>query len=158
MISLVCSNFFFTSQHIKSTSWIWLGQGERDDSNDIQRSILNYAVPIWTPQLSTTNWNILQTTQNAALRVATGCHRMSPIEHLHNETKVLPVREHNIMIIKQYSLSTFSAEHPCNKFIEPEKPPRNLKKNIYRSYPLELQPLIPNNNFDARSETVSYTM
>ncbi|XP_017302704.1 uncharacterized protein LOC108253369 [Diaphorina citri] len=53
----------------------------------IGRSIINYAAPIWTPQLSNTHWKSLQATQNAALRTATGCHLMTNEDHLHNVTK-----------------------------------------------------------------------
>ncbi|KAI5731922.1 hypothetical protein M8J77_018439 [Diaphorina citri] len=68
----------------------------------IGRSIINYAAPIWTPQLSTTHWKSLQATQNAALRTATGCHLMTNEDHLHNECMVLPIRQHNEMLAQQY--------------------------------------------------------
>ncbi len=42
----------------------------------IGRSVINYAAPVWTPSLSKTNRNGLETTQNAVLRVATGCVKM----------------------------------------------------------------------------------
>ena len=64
-------------------------------------SILNYAAPIWTPTLSNTNWQKLQTKRNAALRTITGCVQMIPIDHLHEETNILPVKEHNAMLSKE---------------------------------------------------------
>lgn len=70
----------------------------------ISRPLINYGAPIWTPQLSDTHWQSLQTSQNAALRTATGCHLMSDVEHLHAETMVLPVKIHNEMLSQQYTL------------------------------------------------------
>ena len=37
---------------------------------------------------------VLQWTQNAALRIATGCVRSTPVAHLHAELKVLPLEDH----------------------------------------------------------------
>lgn len=34
--------------------------------------------------------------------LVTGCHVISDIDHLHSETKILPVQAHNEMLVKQY--------------------------------------------------------
>ena len=47
------------------------------------RSTLNYAAPIWAPNASSSSFLRLQKVQNAALRLATGCHAITPISHLH---------------------------------------------------------------------------
>ena len=73
----------------------------------IGRSVLNYAAPIWSPNLSDTNWRNLQVKQNAALRIATGDTRMAPINHLHAETKILHVKEHNELLTKHFLLGSF---------------------------------------------------
>ena len=43
----------------------------------VGRSKANYAVPIWSPQLSTSSWIDIQRAQNVALRTITGCHDKS---------------------------------------------------------------------------------
>ena len=43
----------------------------------VGRSIINYAAPVWSPNLHDTNYRKIQYTQNEALRIATGCHKMS---------------------------------------------------------------------------------
>ena len=53
------------------------------------RSIINYAAPVWSPNLHDTNYRKIQYTQNEALRIATGCHKMSSINRLHTEAKML---------------------------------------------------------------------
>ena len=58
------------------------------------RSIFTYAPSVWFPNSSPSNIKMIQNIQNSALRIATGCVKMSPISHLHTETKVLPVMDH----------------------------------------------------------------
>ena len=60
----------------------------------VGRSIINYAAPVWRPNLHDTNYRKIQYTQNEALRIATGCHKMSSIDHLHTEAEMLKVKEH----------------------------------------------------------------
>ena len=43
----------------------------------VGRSIINYDSPVWSTNLRDTNYIIIQYTQNEALRIATGCHKMS---------------------------------------------------------------------------------
>ena len=57
-----------------------------------------HATPIWYPNTSPSNIAKLQVIQNQALRIATGCVKMTPIGHLHTETKTLPVNDHLSLI------------------------------------------------------------
>ena len=54
-----------------------------------------YFYTIISISLCDTNYRNIQYTQNAALRIATGCHKMSSADHLHVEAKILKVREHS---------------------------------------------------------------
>jgi hypothetical protein len=58
------------------------------------RTVLAYASPAWAPALSNTNIQKLQTLQNKALRIVTGCTQSTPIKHLHAVTKILPIKAH----------------------------------------------------------------
>ena len=62
----------------------------------VGRSIINYAAPVWSPNLHDTNYRKIQYTQNKALRIATGCHKMSSIDHLHTEAEMLWQREYQV--------------------------------------------------------------
>jgi len=53
-----------------------------------------YAVLIWFPNASPSLVQKLQTIQNSALRIATGCVEMASIDHLHNKTEILPIQDH----------------------------------------------------------------
>ena len=51
----------------------------------VWRSIINYAAPAWSTNIRDTNHRNIQYTQNETLRIATGCHKMSSVDHLHVE-------------------------------------------------------------------------
>ena len=104
----------------------------------IGRSTLEYAAPIWTPTISQTSWNKLQTVQNQALRTATGNLAMSSSEHVHQECKMLPVKDHCTMISKQYLAACHQQNHPGNKHLNQNPQPRNLKPTIL-SYEAEVK-------------------
>ncbi|XP_037825851.1 uncharacterized protein LOC119613856 [Lucilia sericata] len=92
----------------------------------IGRSVVNYAAPVWSPSLSDTQWRNIQSCQNAALRTVTGCLQITSEHHLHEETKVLPVKEHNVMLTKQFLLGCHRRNHPNFNIIQLDTPPRAL--------------------------------
>ena len=58
----------------------------------IRRSVANYGAPVWSTNASATSIGKIQIAQNEALRIATGSHKMSSIDHLHNETEMAALR------------------------------------------------------------------
>ena len=46
------------------------------------KSIANYAAPVWGTNASDSSFKKIQTAENAALRMATGVHKMASIDHL----------------------------------------------------------------------------
>ena len=75
-------------------------------------SVLEYGGPIWSPVIKDNNWRKLQTAQNHALRIATGNLEMSNQDHLHQESKVLPVKEHTRLISEQFLLNGYLPVNP----------------------------------------------
>ena len=87
----------------------------------VGRSI-NYAAPIWSTNLRDTNYRNIQYKKlptvrvepftmrtlsltfigNEALWIVTGCHKMSSMDHLHTEAKMLTVREHLELLSAHY--------------------------------------------------------
>ena len=110
----------------------------------IGRSVLEYGNPIWSPILADNHWKNLQVVQNKALKIATGCHRITSMDHLHQETKVLPVKDHCQMVTKQFLLGCHAPNHPGNKHIDAIRPPRNLKPTLYQ-HNQEVTNLLPVN-------------
>ena len=70
--------------------------------NAVGRSIINYAAPVWSTNLHDTNYRNIKYTQNGALVSATGCHKMSSVDHLHVVAEMLKVIEHSEPISAQY--------------------------------------------------------
>ena len=96
----------------------------------IIRSTLEYANPIWSPMISASNWERLQSIQNKALRIATGSLSMAAIDHLHRECKVLPVKQHCELVTKQFLASCHIPGHPGGKHLGNPPPPRDMKKTM----------------------------
>ena len=108
----------------------------------IGRSVLEYGSPIWSPIISESNWTKIQSTQNQALRIATGNVKMAHQDHLHQETQVLPVKEHTKMTSEQFLLNCHLPNHPGNKQISRPLPARRMKPTI-QNYRHTVQDLLP---------------
>ena len=55
-----------------------------------------------------------QTAQNGALRMATGAHKMASIDHLHQESITLKVKDHSDMLSAQYLVNCLEEDHVCH--------------------------------------------
>mgnify|MGYP000498274895 CR=1 FL=1 len=91
------------------------------------RPVMEYACPVWTPGLAQTHHNTLQRTQNAALRIATGSTRSTPVQHLHNECKVLPLRQHMDMRGAQLLAKAENPSHACHPLLTPRVTARAIR-------------------------------
>lgn len=96
----------------------------------IGRSVANYGAPVWTPNLKPTGFSKIQTAQNNALRTITGCHKMASIDHLHEETNILPVQPHNTLLSCQFYASAMDPSHPCHYLHSLPPRPRTMKHNL----------------------------
>ena len=90
------------------------------------RPVLSYCSPAWAPDLAQTHMQTLQRTQNAALRIATGCVRSTPVAHLHAESKVLPIRDHLDMRGTQIYAAAACPGHPLHRLHHPVATRRHL--------------------------------
>jgi hypothetical protein len=70
----------------------------------IARIVGEYAVPLWGKTTKPSSWKKISTAENEALQIATGCVRMTEIDHLHLETNMLPIQQHANMVSQQYAL------------------------------------------------------
>ena len=117
----------------------------------ICRSVLEYAAPIWSPIISDTSWLKLQTTQNQALRVVTGNLAMASEQHLHRESKIIPIKDHCRMITCQYLLTNHVQDHPGFRLTTKPLPPRSLKPTI-QHYRKDIENLLPVNKDDLKAK------
>ncbi|GAB0099134.1 hypothetical protein DMENIID0001_149740 [Sergentomyia squamirostris] len=116
---------------LAGTSWGKCKETIVDTYKSLSRSVLSYGCPIWSPQVADTNWKQLQTSQNAALKIATGCHGITHQDHLHQECKLLPVREHNTLLTAQALLAMHRVDHPSHTLLHHTSPPRHVRKSVF---------------------------
>ena len=77
---------------LTTTGWGNLKETLMATYKAVMRPALEYAS--WSLPASSTSINKLQVMQNAALRTATGCTQDTNIQHLNDETLILPIHEH----------------------------------------------------------------
>ena len=98
------------------------------------RPILEYASTIWSPIISNTKMNKLQTIQNSALRTITGCtlDRMYT-HHQHTQTKILPIDTHMELHGSQLRQQAQDPEHTLHRLTTQESPARLKKQTIFHN-------------------------
>ena len=75
--------------------------------------------------------------QNAALRTATGAHKMASIDHLHQESLTLKVKDHSDILSAQYLVNCLEEDHVCHGITTKEPRPRPMKEISLNSVPIE---------------------
>ena len=75
--------------------------------------VANYAV-LWSTNARDTSLGKIQRTQNEAIRIITGSHKMLSIDHLHSETKMLPVEDHLSLLSVQYLVHCLDTYNVCH--------------------------------------------
>ena len=108
------------------------------------KSSLNYAAPIWGPNASSSSFKKLQVIQNAALRVATGCHASTPLPLLHQEMAEMPVEAHVHMLGAQFLASAMRQDHPSFHLASADPGPRQMKETLRSKYIGSVEPLLVN--------------
>ena len=73
--------------------------------------LLTYAAPVWAPNASPSSVLCLQRVQSAALRIISGCHTITRVEYLHQETKILPVAAKLDLLCQQFFASSMRVGH-----------------------------------------------
>ena len=107
-------------------------------------SIANYAALIWSTNASDTTLQKIQRTQNVALRIITGSHKMPSIDHLHSETKMLLVKDHLNLLSAQYLVHCLDTENVCHHITTMDHPPREMKETLFTRHNQTVVPLLSN--------------
>ena len=81
-------------------------------------------------------------TQNEALRIATGCHKMSSIDHLHTEAEMLKVREHSELLSAQYLARCLEPGNVCHLITTRATPERQMKEMLYTKHRNTVEPIM----------------
>ena len=96
----------------------------------VGRSIINFAAPVWSTNLRDTYYRNTQYTQNEALRISTGCHKMSSVDHLHVEANMLKVKEYSELLSAQYLACCLEPKN-VNFSITTREPPKRMMTSQY---------------------------
>ena len=108
----------------------------------VGRSIINYAAPVWSTNLCDTNYRNIQYTQNDTLRISTGCHKMSSVDHLHAEASVLKVREHSELLSTQYLARCLESENVNNSITTRDPRKRQMKETLFTRHRSTVEPMM----------------
>jgi hypothetical protein len=76
--------------------------------------VFSYDAAVWFPNCKPSNVEKLQFIQNTSMRLITGCHKASYIDHLLGETKMMRVSEQLGMLCAQYLASCLNPTHPSH--------------------------------------------
>ena len=93
------------------------------------KSIASYAAPVWITNANDSSFKNIQTVQYAALRTATGAHKMASIDHLHQESLTLKVKDHSDMLSAQYIVNCLKEDYVCHGITTQE--PRPMKETVH---------------------------
>ena len=108
----------------------------------LMKSTLNYAAPIWAPNASSSSFLRLQKVQNAALRLATGCHAITPIQHLHQGMQEIPLEPHAHMLGAQFLAAASCPSHPSHHLASVPPGPRRMKETLSSKYGPVVRPFL----------------
>ena len=99
------------------------------------RSISNYAAPVWSTNASESNIGKIQRAQNEALRITKGSHKMSSIDHLHSETKMLQVADNLNLLSAQYLVHCLDTENVSPHHQDGSTTKGNERDNLHQTQP-----------------------
>ena len=73
----------------------------------------------------------IQYTQNEVLRIATGCHKLSSVDHLNVEHEMLKVKEHSELLSAQYLARCLEPGNVCDSITTRDTPKRRTKESQF---------------------------
>ena len=97
--------------------------------NTLGKSIASYATPVWSTKASDSSFKKIQTAQNTALKTATGAHKMTSIDYLHQESLTVRVKDHSDMFSPQYPVNCLEEDHVSHGITI--QAPRPMKETLH---------------------------
>ena len=117
--------------------------------NAMGKSIANYAAPVWSTNASDSSFEKIQTAENVALRTATGTHKMASIDHLHQESLTLRVKDHSDMLSAQYLVNCLEKDHVSHGITIQEPRPRPMKETLHSRHHSTFLPRLGSNRMES---------
>ena len=88
-------------------------------------------------------------------RIATGCHKMSSIDHLHTEAEMLKVMEHSELLSAQYLARCLEPGNVCHPITTRAIPERQMKETLYTRHRNTVEPMMVENDRKATLHTAA---
>ena len=88
------------------------------------------------------------TAQNAALRTATGAHKMASIDHLHQVSLTLKVKDHADMLSAQYLVNCMEEDHVSHGITIEELRPRPMKETLHSRHHSTVHTILGSNRME----------
>ena len=117
--------------------------------NAVWKSIVNYAAPVWSTNAIDSSFKKIQTVQNAALRTATGAHKMVSIDHLYLESLTLRFKDHSDMLSAQYLVNCVEEDHVSHGITILEPRPRPMKETLHSRHHSTVLPGLGSNRMES---------
>ena len=101
-----------------------------------------------------TKYRNIQYTQNDALRITTGCHKMPSVDHLHVEAKMLNVRVHSELLSAPYLARCLEPGNVCHSIATRETPKIWMKETLFIRHRNPVEPKMVANNRNATLQAI----
>jgi hypothetical protein len=92
---------------------------------------LTYGAPVYYPSMGPDHASVkkLQRGQNNSMRIITGAHRNTPVDHLHAETRLLPIKDSLNLGCRQFLENDYQRGHPSNSVVRQSSGQRPGRKS-----------------------------
>ena len=100
------------------------------------RSIANYAAHVWSKMLANLTYVRYSALRMRHIRIVTGSHKMSSIDHLHSETEKQQVEDHMNLIFAQYVVHGLHTQDVCHHITMMDHQPREMNETLFTMLPL----------------------
>ena len=118
--------------------------------NALGKSIASHAAPAWSTNSSDSSFKKILPAQNAALRMATGSHKMASIDHLYQEFLTLRVKDHSDMFLfAQYLVNCLEEDHVSHAITIQEPRPRPMKETLHSRHHSTVLPRLGSNRMES---------
>ena len=120
---------------LAGTNWVQQKETLLLPYKALGRSIANYVAPVWNTNASDTSLGKIQHTQNEALKIITGSHKMS---------RMLLAEDHLSLLYAPYLVHCLDTENVCHHITTLDHPPREMKETLLTRHNQTVLPLLAN--------------
>ena len=124
--------------------------------NALGKYIAIHAAPVWNTNASDSSLKKIQTAQNAALRTATGAHKMVITDHLHQESLTLRVKDHLDMLSAQCLVNCLEEDHVSHGITIQE--PRPMKETLHSRHHSTVLPRLGSSRMESHQNLHTHTV